>query len=100
MGLLGWLFSRKAITFEGGSGESLETAVIVRGARGAMRGVPAEYRYLDQRFGQPGADWQVVEQALVPTDDGKHYDHFRLRLRDGQEVEVYFDISEFYGRVF
>jgi hypothetical protein len=100
MGLLRWLLGIKPITFEGGSGETPETAVIIRGARGGFRGVPAEYRYLTQRFGQRGADWQLVEQRLLHAEGGKHYDHFRLVLKDGREVEVYIDISEFYGRVF
>jgi hypothetical protein len=99
MGLIQWLFGIKPVTFEGGTGETCELAVVLRGARGAMRGIPAEYRYLTQRLGQRGVDWQLVEQRLFEVD-GKHYDHFRLALKDGREVEVYFDISEFYGRVF
>jgi hypothetical protein len=97
--LFNWLFGLKPITFEGGSGETLETAVVIRGTRSSARGVPAEYRYLEQRFGRPCVDWRLVEQSLVVGSDGKHYDLFRLALKDEREVEVYFDISEFHGRV-
>lgn len=100
MGLLDWLFRRKVVTLEGGPGDTTENAVVVRGAGGAMRGVSAEYRYLGERFGRPGVDWRVVEQALWEGEDGKHFDVFTLSLKDQRTVEVYFDISEFYGKAF
>lgn len=94
-----WLFGIKPIIVEGGSGETVETAVVIRGTRSSVRGVPAEYQYLEQRFGQPCADWQLIDQSVVEGSDGKHYDLFRLALKDGSEAKVYIDITEFYSKM-
>jgi hypothetical protein len=99
MGLLSWLFGIKPITFEGGSGETPETAVVIRGATGSFRGVAAEYSYLEKRFGRRGVDWDLVQQSLVDGSDGKHFDLFTVSLKDKGQVEVYIDISEFFGRI-
>ena len=44
---------RRAITFEGGPGDTIERAVIIRGAPNETLGVAAEYQYLAGSLGDP-----------------------------------------------
>jgi len=89
-------YTPPGITFEGGSGDTIETAVIIRGASTHSVGVDAEYRYLEQQFGTRTVDWEPGLQSLIKTDDRK-YDKIDIRLSDGSHQTVYFDITEFFG---
>ncbi|MGQ9585877.1 MAG: hypothetical protein ACUVXG_10820 [Anaerolineae bacterium] len=85
------------VTFEGGPGNTVEAAVVIRGAADHLQGVAAEYGYLTSEFGRRGVDWQLEQQALLKVG-GRYYDEMRLRLADGTRQMVYFDLSEFFGR--
>ena len=85
------------VTYAGGTGDSIETAVIIHGAANQMQGVDAEYRYVAQKFGPPGQAWDLENQALL-QHEGKHYDLLNIRLEDGTKRAIYFDISAFYGQ--
>jgi hypothetical protein len=60
-------------------------------------GVGAEYSWLNRTY--PGSD--PLLQSLVEVDikgKGKiHFDRIKIRLPNGLEKEVYFDISSFFG---
>lgn len=85
------------IAYEGGPGDTLEQAVIIRGAANHAQGVGAEYRYLEQTFGQRGVDWTLDRQVLLQVE-GRPYDEMRIHLADGTRRVVYFDLSDFFGR--
>jgi hypothetical protein len=91
--------SRKGITFGGGPGDTIERAVVIRGAPDSNLGVEAEYRYLAQKYGRPRTDWQLIGQGLVEAGDC-FYDEMHIRLADGTERTVFFDITEFFGKGF
>ena len=55
------------ITFEGGPGDTMERAVIIRGVSDHALGVEAEYRYLAQAFGRRGRDWEPIGQELLES---------------------------------
>lgn len=80
------------ITYGGGDGSSVEEAVIILGATGESDGVPAEYQWIDKTY--PGAE--VEGQALL-DDNGRVYDLLTLTI-EGKPVEVYFDITEYFGK--
>ncbi len=80
------------ITYGGGDGSSVEAAVIILGATSEGDGVPAEYLWIDKAY--PDAD--VEGQALL-DDKGRVYDLLTLTV-DGKPVEVYFDITEYFGK--
>ncbi len=86
------------IEFRGGSGDSVADAVEIHGAVNELDGVRAEYRYLAEKLGERGKDWDLVMQALLEVD-GKHYDRMDVALADGTRTTVYFDISAFFGRL-
>lgn len=85
------------ITLSGGPGDTLQTAIVVRGAPNTMAGIRAEYLYLEALFGRKGVAWQLERQALL-VSAGRHYDEMRLRLADGTLRTVYFDITDFFGK--
>jgi hypothetical protein len=96
-GLLAGLFITLAtaahaeITYSGGDGRTVATAVVIEGASGSSDGVASEYAWIEQN--RPGA--QVLNQALVQDGD-KIYDLLTLRV-DGRDEALYFDITGFFG---
>ena len=88
---------RRGIIFEGGPGDVIERAVIIRGAPNEALGVEAEYRYLARKFGRPGVDWELVGQGLL--DRGRHkYDEMHIKLAGGTQRTIFFDITQFFGK--
>ncbi|MCA9285667.1 MAG: hypothetical protein KDA22_10650 [Phycisphaerales bacterium] len=87
-----------AVRLEGGSGDSLETAVVVSGAVNETVGINAEYRCLERRFGRRNRDWHLVQQRLDNSRHGRIFDVLRIRLADGTEPEIWFDIADFFGK--
>lgn len=85
------------ITFEGGPGDTVERAIVIRGAGDGRLGVEAEYQYLARELGRRGVDWQLERQSLLMEDD-RHYDEMRILLSDGTRKVIYFDISDFFGK--
>ena len=57
----------------------------------------SEYVYLNAKYGLRGLDWELVQQALL-TENGREYDQMDLKLFDGTEKTLYFDITEFFGK--
>ena len=82
------------ITYGGGDGSSCEKAVIVQGAKGEMDGVGSEYAWLKQHY--PGSKSQG--QSLTECQ-GKPADKLHVLTADGKEIEVYFDISQYFGKM-
>lgn len=87
-----------AITFQGGTGDSPDTAVTIRGAVDEMAGVDAEYRYLREKFGLQQRDWRLVRQE-VRRQGGRVFDVMHLVMADGAQRTIYFDITEFFGKM-
>jgi len=85
-------------TFSGGPGDSMETAVIIKGARNSSDGVQAEYYYLEKKFGRQNVDWKLDRQRLMGKE-GKKFDMMMIILKDGAKKNVYFDITEFFGKL-
>ena len=86
------------ITFKGGPGDTLETAVHISGATNSIAGTAAEYTYLRKKFGRENVDWNLFRQSVL-RQDGKFYDRLELDLKDGRRKTVFFDISEFFGKL-
>jgi hypothetical protein len=95
--LLHGLLCLSGIAFEGGPGDTLESAVIIRGAPNHTVGVQSEYRYLTEKFGQHGTDWELQSQALLEIGT-RHYDEMSIKLSDGTQKSVFFDLTDFFGK--
>jgi hypothetical protein len=81
------------ITYEGGSGESIEDAIIIKGAKDEKEGVAAEYHWVKVHYPK----YEVGSQA-VKSSGGKSYDVLNLTGPDGETKSIHFDISDFFGK--
>jgi len=86
------------ITFEGGGGRSPDAAVIIKGAKDTVVGIAAEHYYLEMKYGKQNVKWNLVSQSLLHKQD-RHFDLIKIRLVDGSQKEIYFDITEFFGKM-
>jgi hypothetical protein len=86
------------ITFSGGSGDSYETAIVIKGTQYNKKpedAVAAEYDYISGMYGKKDKDWVVEEQSMV-QEKNKVYDMVRSKiLSNGKMHFFYFDISYF-----
>lgn len=85
----------KGVTFEGGDGRSCETRVVIRGAAGEMDGIAAEHAWLRAKY--PGSKLRM--QSLTKCAE-QPADQMTIATADGRTVDVYFDISDFFGKGF
>jgi hypothetical protein len=83
----------KSITYAGGDGHDCAHRVIVQGASGELDGVSAEYDWLAQK--SPG--YKRKFQSLTKCD-GQPSDKVTIETASGDTVDVYFDISDFFGK--
>jgi len=82
---------------------SLQHDVVKVHAHTHMLGVAAEYEWIRRKY--PGS--KTLRQALTTLDlitgkskykdDQIHFDVITIRLPDGREKEIYFDVSSFFG---
>jgi hypothetical protein len=78
--------------YAGGDGSSLASAVQIL-VENSSEGVAAEYAYLAHHFG----NYAQISQALLEENERK-FDAIQLELEDGRKLEIFFDITAFYGR--
>ncbi|MHB8068023.1 MAG: hypothetical protein ACYDIC_08995 [Desulfobaccales bacterium] len=90
--------AKPKISFSGGPGDTAATAVVISGAPNSRVGIDAEYYYLMKKFGKPNADWKLKRQSLLHLNN-KHYDQMEIELKDGSKKAVFFDITEFFGKL-
>ena len=83
----------KGVSFAGGDGSSIENAVIIK-APNELAGVRGEYDWI--RKNHP--DWQLKEQSVLNAG-GKVYDKMNFRTPDGRRAFLYFDITDFAGKL-
>lgn len=80
----------------GGDGTSQDKALVVQSTN-SIKGITAEYDYLTATYGQKDMDW-MLDAKFLTKSNGRHYDVFNLKLKNGQKKVVYFDITNFFGR--
>jgi hypothetical protein len=80
------------VAYSGGDGSTIDKAVLIH-ATGERIGVRAEYAWLMQKY--PG--YKRISQSLK-TPGAKAYDLIEIQTNDGRSMNVYFDISEFFGK--
>ena len=84
------------ITYSDNGGRSIEDAIVIENAFAEEDGVAAEYYYLEEKYGLRDVDWSLISQDLV-SEEEKFYDLMDIELADKTRIEVYFDITEFFG---
>jgi hypothetical protein len=102
MGLLDIFFKKDQtrsplFSYSGGDGTTEANAVVIN-AGTSMIGIPAEYAWLRNRFGERGKDWESQMHAHGSRDNGKVIEFHEIGLADGTMQKIYFEISSFYGK--
>ena len=82
--------------YGGGDGSSEEEAIKVNVTDGFL-GTAVESKLLEEQFGKSGEAWKTEIKMLTSNETGQHFDKFVIRLNDGTERTVFFDISLFFG---
>ncbi len=82
------------ISYSGGDGTSVKTAIVIIGAKGEMDGIHSEYKWLREKF--PGA--KKLSQKTI-NEVNRLYDCIEVKLPDETTRRVYFDITEFFGKL-
>jgi hypothetical protein len=77
-----------------GEGASIEKPIVIKGAPDNMAGVALEYAILRGLY--PTA--KVTNQQLM-KQGGRSYDLMVLKLQDGRELRIFFDITDFFGKM-
>lgn len=76
-----------------------QAVYIIKGAKNSQEGVGVEYFFLSFKFGERNVYWQLEKQELLNIADIP-YDKMTVTLLPSKEqVEIYFDISEFFGKL-
>mgnify|MGYP004005095971 CR=1 FL=1 len=60
-------------------------------------GVKCEYALLDIHFGIRGTHWEFVKQKML-THEAKRYDIITIKLLDDSLIDIYFDITSWFGK--
>ncbi|HEV8081388.1 MAG TPA: hypothetical protein VGP43_11785 [Chitinophagaceae bacterium] len=80
-------------TRKSGDGFSIENAIVIN-ERTESSGVAKEYLWLRENY--PG--YKFVMQSSR-KEKGRQYDILTIKTADGIQKAIYFDISNFYGRL-
>ena len=82
------------IRFSGGDGGSVETAVVIEGARNEEEGIVAESYWISRN--RPG--WRKGDQALINAN-ARQFDRISYTSPDGKQAVIFFDITSFFGKM-
>lgn len=80
-------------------GSSIENAIVIENKENHFEGVDAEYRYLSEIYGERGVGWVLEKQSLI-QEKGRFYDFIEIKISNGPEISLYFDITSFFGKGF
>jgi hypothetical protein len=83
--------------FQGGSGDTPATAVIIAGAPDYVAVVDGEYLYLGKKFGKQDRDWQVVKKEVY-QHEAQVYDVITIQFPNDVRQQVFFDISKYFKK--
>jgi len=79
------------------NGDSINSAIIID-ATNSILGVIEEHKHIDRICGTKANDVKSIEQNLI-KENQKIYDKFVIKMNDGTEKKLYFEISSFFGRI-
>jgi hypothetical protein len=79
------------------NGLSFDDAVIINNASTHFEGIDAEYNFISKKYGNREVDWKLKKQTLI-EQAGRFFDQIEIILKNGLEISLYFDITEFFGK--
>ncbi|TFG06903.1 hypothetical protein EU538_09545 [Candidatus Thorarchaeota archaeon] len=80
-----------------GDGSSVDDPIVISNVIGHSEAIQAEYSYLSRKLGVRGTDWELVRQTLLSLND-RWIDQMDIRLVDGTEMTLFFDITNYWGK--
>ncbi|MCP5560569.1 MAG: hypothetical protein H7A55_22740 [Verrucomicrobiaceae bacterium] len=83
--------------FSGGNGTSFDDAIVIH-TKSSIIGIPLERRKLAELYGTEGADC-TLEQRYSTSEKGRSFDVYDIRFKSGTTASVYFDITNFFGKM-
>lgn len=81
------------IQIRGGNGSSKEKAIIILGAENEWQGIDVEYKCIERKVGY----FEIESQTFLDEGDRK-YDFMKVEGVTGKKAELWFDITDFYGK--
>ena len=85
------------LTFQGGSGDTPATAVVIAGAPDYVAVVAGEYQYLGKQFGKQDHGWRVVKKAEYQHDN-QVYDVITIEFPRGAKEQIFFNITKYFKK--
>ena len=73
-------------------GLSYDKAIVIK-EKTERKGIDAEYKWLRKHF--PG--YTLIRQSLN-FENNKNYDVLSIKTSEGEKKDIYFDISNFFGK--
>jgi len=86
------------ITYTKGNGTSKRSAIKIIGAHGEFDGIDSEYNLVSLIFKIIKKNWVLLQQELYLEDGGRAYDRLIIEDSDGKVSEIWFDVTEFFGK--
>ena len=86
------------ITYQGGPGDTMKTAVVIKGAANSIDGIAAEYHYLKKKYGRENQDWQLIRKTTFQKEDN-YFDRLEIELKNHSKKTIFFNITEFFGKL-
>ena len=92
------ILQKGGIKLIGGSGNSINDAILITGAKDEKSGVDAENYLFEKSFGKKNIDWKVLRHKVINKGD-RVYELLWVQTKSPErKLEVYFDITEFFGK--
>lgn len=80
------------VYYQGGSGDTIEDAIIIKGAQNEFAGVAAEYNWIDWHYPR----YEKIMNSMVEKKE-KRFDAITISTPAGSK-NIYFDITDFFGK--
>ncbi|HEX8378155.1 MAG TPA: hypothetical protein VF602_10065 [Pedobacter sp.] len=87
------------VTYEGGNGKSIDSAIVIKNAENTRNGIASEYVFIAKIHGEKFKDWKPIGHA-TNTVNGRPIDMIKILLISKDEtLSYYFDITDFYRKL-
>ncbi len=85
------------VRFGGGNGDTIDRAVVIRGAAFDLAATWAEFAYVTQAYGQKDKDWKLISHTHGKQGD-REIDTIEIELPGGERRNFFFDVTESFGK--
>ena len=87
------------VSYSANEGKSIEDAIKITDVNDHFEGIDAEYRFIENKFGERGKRWKLIKQELL-NEKQQVFDRITIKLTDQTVASLYFDLTAFFGKGF